>query len=467
MNLNHVKHIYFIGIGGIAMSAAAGLAKSLGYEVSGSDSKEIYSPAKDVLDKFAIPYEVGYDEQNVVAAGADLYIASAGEDSTNPEMTYLERQETPVYSFPELLGEMAKDKLRVVVAGTNGKSTTAGLLGHVMSDLDDSSFMTGAVLQQYESNFHAGSGHYFVFEGDEYKSLANDPTPKFHYYKPDLLVLTNLEFDHPDMYGSLEEIKDEFRVLIANLPDDGLIVYNADDPNLASLVHESNAASVSFGIENKADYKVENIIFHPKFTSFEVVHEKWEKPEEYSIALAGQLNVYNALGPIAMLRALGFQTEQISPSIRTYWGVKRRLELVGEKNGVHIYDDYAHFPSAIHQTLAAAKTRHNQAKIFAVFEPHTYSRTEATLPELAKSFGLADTAVIAEVYPAREVKSEKSITGHQVAEAIAQNHPNVEQVATQTEALAYLKDKLKPGDVVIVMAVGSFNTLAYQLIEQL
>jgi UDP-N-acetylmuramate--L-alanine ligase len=467
MNLDGVKEIYFIGIGGIAMSAAAGLAKDLGYQVSGSDSKEIYAPAKDVLDKFAIPYNIGYDIKHIREAQADLYIVSAGEDSNNPEVNYLESQETPLHSFSELLGELAKDKIRIVVAGTNGKSTTTGLLGHVMSDIDDSSFMTGAVLQQYESNFHSGTGHYFIFEGDEYKVLANDPTPKFHYYKPDTLILTNLEYDHPDMYGSLEEVKDEFRLLIANLPDDGLIIYNADDAHLAQLVHESNVASFSYGIANPADYKVSDIIFNQKSTSFTINNEKWEKPEEYSIMLAGQLNIYNALGPIALLRSLGFQRDQIYPLVETYWGVKRRLEHIGEKNNIHVYDDYAHFPTAIHETLAATRSRYPKSRIVAIFEPHTYSRTEATLAELATSFQLADMAIIAEVYPARERKRPESITGQQVVNAIEANHPNVKLVKDKIRALELLKKELKTGDVVIVMAVGSFNTLAYELIENL
>lgn len=467
MNLEKVNKIYFVGIGGIAMSAAAGLAKDLGFEVSGSDSKEIYSPAKDVLDKFEIPYIVGYNKANITGSDADLFIVSAGEDMSNPEVSALEEQGTPYYSFSELLGELSSEKIRIVIAGTNGKSTTTGLLGHVLSNIDDSSFMTGAVLQQYESNFHSGSGHYFIFEGDEYKALANDPTPKFHFYRPDILLLTNLEYDHPDMYGSLDEIIDEFRLMISNMPDDGLVVYNADDPNLVQLVHETNIASISFGIENQADYKVQDMVFNQTSTEFSISYEKWDSNEKYEISLAGQLNVYNALGPIALLRALGFKQEQIYEPLKTYWGVKRRLEYVGEKSGVRIYDDYAHFPTAVRETLAALKTRYPKRKVFAVFEPHTYSRTEATLEDLSKSFELADRTIIAEIYPARETKNDKTITGQQVVDKIAKTHPNVVMAINKQEALDRLLDELKEGDIVVVMAVGSFNTLAYDLLEKL
>ena len=170
--------IYFVGIGGIAMSAAAGIAKQLGYEVSGSDSTEVYSPSKDVLDREKIPFEVGYRAERVEQSKADLYVLSAGEGLQNPEVKYIVDHGLRHCSFAELLTELTKDSLRIVVAGTHGKSTTTGLVGHLLKNLDDSSFVTGGVLQNYGSNFHWGDGHYIVFEGDEYKSEFDDPTPK-------------------------------------------------------------------------------------------------------------------------------------------------------------------------------------------------------------------------------------------------------------------------------------------------
>jgi UDP-N-acetylmuramate-alanine ligase len=171
LNLENVKTIYFIGIGGVGMSAAAGIASQMGFEVSGSDSKTLYDPAKSVLDNNNIDYVVGYSSENIENVNADLYIASSGESSDNPEIAYLEEQDIAVHSFSELLASLAQDKLRVVVAGTHGKSTTAGMLGKTLQEVDNSSFMTGAVLQHDETNFHVGEGHYFVFEGDEYKAL--------------------------------------------------------------------------------------------------------------------------------------------------------------------------------------------------------------------------------------------------------------------------------------------------------
>ena len=464
--------IYFVGIGGIAMSGAANIAKHFGFDVTGSDSKEVYSPAKGVLDKSDIKYFKGYDADHIKNSKADLFVLSAGEDLQNPEVKFIIDKDLPHIGLAELLYYLAKGKLRIVVTGTHGKSTTTGLLGHLLKNLDDSSFMAGAVLQNYESNFYTGDGHYFVFEGDEYKEEFDNPTPKFHYYNPDILVLTNLEFDHPDLFPSLEALEQEFRLLIEKLPEDGLIVYNADDINISKLAHESNVSSIGFGIHNDADFKVEQIQYGSDFTTIEVIN-KFSKSvsskllgqtEQYKIQLPGQINVYNALACIAILRSLGFSQEQISLDLLSYQGVKRRFEVVGLKNGVTIVDDYAHHPTAVKETLEAARLKFPKSKIWAIFEPHTFSRTKATFDGLVKSFDSADEVLISDIYPAREKKSDATITSEEVVKAIK---GKARLVHNKQEALNILKSELKASDTVIIMAVGDFNRLAYELKEAL
>lgn len=469
--------IYFIGIGGIGMSAAANLAHESGYVVSGSDSSQIYSPAKEVLEDNDIPYYIGYKKEQVESAFADLYILSAGETELNPEVAYVVANNLPKCGFAELLYELSKDCLRLVVTGTHGKSTTSGLIGHVLKNLDNSSFLVGAVLQNYNSNFHSGNGHYFVFEGDEYKNLYDDPTPKFHYYKPDILVLNNLEHDHPDIFPDFEDLKKEFEYLISNMPEDGLIVYNADNEVLVKLIHQTNVTAVSFALENEADFKVENIEF-ADYTSISIknrfakkqngnLQAIFEPYENYKIQLPGKINVYNSVAAIATLRTLGFKQEDLALEILSYAGVKRRFEIVGKKNGIVVIDDYAHHPTAVKETLDAAKIKYPEAKVWAVFEPHTFSRTKSTLDLLVKSFDSADQVLISEIYPAREKVSEANITSEHVVESVSKFHKNVRLVKTKDEAKDIIKKQAQPGDVVIVMAVGSFYKLAYELIEVL
>ncbi len=470
INLDEVKKIYFIGIGGIGMSAAAGIAQERGFEVSGSDSKEIYEPAKSVLDSHDIPYNIGYDASHIDEFQADLYVASSGEDLNNPEVARLNEQDITLYSFSEFLYAIAKDELRVVVSGTHGKSTTSGLLGKTLELADNSSFMTGGVMQGSDTNFHNGDGHYFVFEGDEYKALHDDPTPKFQQYHADILVLTNLEYDHPDMFASFEDLVSEFRILIEKMPADGLITFNADNISLVQLMHESNIGQVSFGIHNSADFQAQNIQYTDKGTEFDVI---WTKQgampltENYQTNLLGEMNVYNTLSVIATLRTLGFSQEIVQQGLSEYHGVKRRFELIGERSGVTIFDDYAHHPTEIKATLAAARTRFPDKTIWAVFEPHTFSRTQTVLPELVESFGDADKVLISEIYSAREQGSTATIHGNQVVEGIKKHHSDVRLVNNKNEALEILKSELKPGDVVIIMSVGSFNTLAKKLIESI
>ncbi len=462
MNIHENSRIYFIGIGGIAMSAAAGIARQLGHEVSGSDSKALYSPAKDVLEELDIPYHVGYAEEQVKMAGTDFFIASSGEDTTNPEIAYLVTNNIPLYSLSQLLYALCEDKLRIVVTGTHGKSTTTAMLGKTLQYIDDSSFMTGAVLIDEHRNFHCGDGHYAVFEGDEYKALYDDPTPKFQQYKPDIALLTNIEFDHPDMYGSLAEIVGEFEEMIANMPDDALLVYNSDNAELVKMMHHNNLGQVSFGIDHPADFSASNIITEAEQTLFTVTHKN--TVEQYAINVFGTINVYNSLGVIALLRTLGFSAEQVQEGLREYKGIKRRFELVAEKDGIKVFDDYAHHPTAIKETLALAKLRFPDKRIWAIFEPHTYSRTKATLPELSQAFENADKVLLAEIYPAREQKSASTITGSEVVEAISHNHSDVRLVADKTATKAILDAELQSGDVVVVMAVGDFNKLAKEIV---
>ena len=476
INLEQVKKIYLVGIGGIAMSAVACLLKQADFEVTGSESREVYDPAKKVLAENQISFSEGYSAENIKNSGADLYVLSAGEDENNPEVKYILENNLPRCGFPQVMYELQKNALRVVVTGTHGKTTTSALLGHLLHNLDHSGFMVGGVLQNYSSNFMPSEGHYFVFEGDEYKTEFDDPTPKFHYYKADVLVLTNLEFDHPDMFENFEALKAEFEELVDKMPQDGLIVYNADNAELAKIVRQSNISSVSFGIENEADFKIENIQYG-EYTKFQV-HNTLSQDhtakllgltEDYQTQLPGQINVYNALAAVATLRTLGFQSNQIALDLLSFKGVKRRFELVGVKNGITLIDDYAHHPTAVKETLDAAKIKYPNSRVWAVFEPHTFSRTKATLPELIKAFDSADKVLISEIYPAREKASEATIQSEEVVKEI-QNHNSKFQiqdslrlVKDKQQALDILKAELKPGDVVIVMAVGAFNRLAYEL----
>lgn len=474
MDLSLVRKIYFVGIGGIGMSAAAGLAQEQGFEVLGSDSASLYPPASEVLAEHGIQVHVGYSAEHIAASGADIFVISSGEDDKNPEVAWLLETNTPYISFPELLYELSREKLRVVVAGTHGKSTTAGWLGHALRNIDNSSYMVGGVLKNYDANFYSGDGHYSVFEGDEYKSLYDDPTPKMHYYKGDVLVLTNLEYDHPDVFANLEEIKGEFQELVAHLPEDGIIIYNADNQNLSDVVYREPGRSFTFGLHNAAHMKVKEVSHTANGVTEFVVENTLDpdnaKVEVYHSELPGEINIYNALATVTTLRALGFQPELVDAHLRTYEGIKRRFEVLSEAP-ITVVDDYAHHATAVRETLSAAREKFfslkgHTGKLWAVFEPHMFSRTKATLPELAESFNSADEVLLAPMYGAREHANTIGITDADVIEAIAKHQPHVRLIHSKAEGLQVLEAEVRPGDVVVVMAVGSFNRLGYELVEK-
>ncbi len=469
LNLENAKTLYFVGIGGIAMSATAALAKKAGFEVLGSD-QGIYEPSLSVLKNEQIKFFPSYDAANISNANADIYILSSGEDETNPEVAWLLEHGIRFWSFPEFLAKLTESSIRIVVGGTHGKSTTSAWLGHILKNVDDSSFMVGAVLPQYQANFYQGTGHYFVFEGDEYKSLFDDPTPKMKYYNADLLLLNNLELDHPDLYSSLEEIKNEFTDCVQNLPDDGLVVFNADDANLNHLVYSSGVRSFSFGADGTGDVRLLSLEAQEGMSLLTVENRldpQNIKKETYAIKLFGHHNLYNALAVITSLRVLGFQPEQIAPHLTSFSGLKRRFEKVLDTPEFLIVDDYAHHPTAVRETLEAAKAAYPKRRLWAVFEPHTYSRTETLLDQLAESFNAASLVLLAPIYSAREKGQAHRVTDKEVLEKVQANNPNTRSVENKSQALSLLSSELQAGDMVVIMSVGSFNTLAYELKDKL
>jgi UDP-N-acetylmuramate--L-alanine ligase len=469
MNWDQIKKIHFVGIGGAGMSAVAGLASNRGFKVSGSDSTEIYNPTKSVLDQYGIDYQIGYDEGNIVSAAPDLVVATAAVDESNPEITKALELNIPIISFPEVLGHLTNDKKRIVVVGTHGKGTTSGMIAYALKELTDSSFFVGGVLSNLNTNFYFGKGEYFVLEGDEYKSANNNLRPKFSYYNPDLLLINNIEFDHPDLYPDLESFKKPFRELVASMGEDKLIVYNADDKNVLEVIEHGKARKIGFTFKAYQSGSEYSASYHQSSEISEIeVDLKQKRHAHVQTFLPGMIYAYNTLAALSVLSELGLSVEQTAPFLEQYKGLKRRFELVTDKP-FPIIDDYAHHPTAVKSTLETMRAKYPDKRIVCFFEPHTYSRTKQTLPELEHAFDSADVVYISEVYPAREQKFPESIKGVEVVSAVSKHRLDVHFVENKGDALAKYKAAFQQNDVVVVMAVGSFNTLAYdlkQLFEQ-
>jgi len=467
------KNIYFIGIGGIAMSAVAGLAKDRGWSVQGSDSEDVYSPSKAVLEKFNIPFVIGYARENIEksfnGAGPDFVIVTAALNDSNLEIAYAKEKGIEILSFPEALSRIISGMRKIVVVGTHGKSTTSGLLGHTLKVLADSSFLVGGVLVNYESNFYSGSGPDMVVEGDEYISSDSDRRPKFMHYHPDILLINNIDFDHPDVYPTLQDMKNSFLGLVKSLAPTATIIYNFDDANVREVVADSPCTKISFGFSNSADIQA---IGEPKLlddNNFGTV-VKIKDGQEFTIQtiFPGKTYAYDFLGALsAILYAYPHADyKRLQEVMLGFKGIKRRFEIISDKDPI-VIDDYAHHPTAVRGTLQAARQKYPGRRIVCFFEPHTYSRTKETLGDLATSFDDANLAYIAEVYPAREKRLPSSISGEEVVEKVREHNSNTHYVKNVQDALAQYQKEAKKGDIVLVMAVGAFNNLALDIKENI
>jgi UDP-N-acetylmuramate--L-alanine ligase len=468
MNLNNINKIHFIGIGGVAMSAVAAIAKQRGYVISGSDGNSIYPPASVVLEKNEILFTAGYRKENI--EDPDLVIISAGETpETNPEVAEVIERKIPYTSFPDLLYNLFYDVERVVVSGTHGKTTTSSLIAFALKAASNpSSFIIGGYVQDFKTNFELIDSQMVIIEGDEYYSSFSDKKPKFLHYHPQILLITNIDMDHFDYYRNIDDVMDKFRKLVKTVPPDGVIIACHDDKNVKRLLKDVDRKVIWYGLKGKnVNWKGEKIQQENDKMSFVANKLTTSKKYKITLSLSGEHNVLNTLASVALLDHLDCDLQKATEKLVEFNGPTRRFEIKGVANGVTIIDDYAHHPTAVMATLQAARSKYPESKIWAVFEPHTFSRTQATKAELAEAFEIANKVIITDIYPAREKASDFRITSQEIVDEIAKNHQNVAYIPRKKGVMDHIVANAKNGDVVIIMAVGDFNKIALELIDKL
>lgn len=464
-NLNQIRKIYFIGIGGISMSGIAGLAKELGFTVGGSNSDKIYPPTAGVLKK----QRIAANSKNYSLIGSNLVVLGGGESKDHQEIKQALRLNIPIISFPRLLYLLTKVKQRIVVCGTHGKTTTSSLLVKMLrAGKLDPGFSIGGVVRDFKTNFYYSASDYFVIEGDEYYASALEKKAKFLYYKPTTLIITNIEMDHFDFYRNLGNLIDKFQKLINTIPPNGTIVACADDLNVRKLLKDCQRPVIWYGIRNKqARFRAKNIKLNRQGTTFRVKDEKYNETADFTFNLVGRHNVLNALAGIACAKFFGCSFTQIKPALKSFLGPKRRFELIAQKKGITIIDDYAHHATAARETLTAARQKYPKSRVWAVFEPHTFSRTKGTLTQLGQAFKNADFTIIPNIYPAREKHPKKTIHARNVVAEIKNNDTWAIYIPTREKVLKYLLKNIRRNDVIVIMAVGNFNVIARELAEKI
>lgn len=441
--------IHFIGIGGIGMSGLAAVLHAQGYVVTGSDSGA--NAQTEQLEASGIVIQRGHsDTANAIAA--DLIVMTAAVKE-NPELAAAAEHHVPVIKRAKLLGMLSEQKTAIAVAGSHGKSTTSGMLVTALSALDaDPSYFVGAVVGSSGSNSAWTDGEHIVVEADEYDR-------SFWTLHPDVAIITNIEFDHPDLFTQ-ETYDEAFARFASQVSPDGTLVVRGDDPGVARILPSLSFAPfhlVTFGLEEGNDWQASET--EGNWT----VQAPEGPPIRLDLQVPGKHNVLNATAALAVLDALGFDREQAAAALSTFRGVGRRFDLAGEAAGVTVIDDYAHHPTEIGATLQAARERFPERRIWAIFQPHTYSRTKALIDDFAAALAVADEIVLLEIYAAREI-DDGTVSSAELARRIG---PRARVAGGVPDVVPAVYPLLQDGDVVLTIGAGDVTHAAPALVRAL
>ena len=452
-----MNHIHLIGIGGTGISSIARVLLEKGYTVSGSDRS--LSPLALELKKAGVTVYEGHAPENV--KGADMVVRSSAILDDNVEVVEAKRLNIPVLKRSDFLGSLMEQNIGIAVAGSHGKTTTSSLMAWSLYRLGlDPSYILGGVSKNLGINAHAGSGDYFVIEADEYDRM-------FLGLNPGAILITNVEYDHPDCYPTPQLYIDAFKDFIMRLKPNGFIVADYDSATNNKLFDRLPPAvsAFSYGLHSQADYRAVNLKQNQigGFT-FDVVFTPDSLPiTTVSLQIPGEHNVRNALGVIAVHHQLGTNVHVAAQSLSEFKGTGRRFDVVGEVSGITVIDDYAHHPTKIKATLAAARSRYPGRRIVAVWQPHTYSRTKALASDFIRSLENADLVIVSEIYAARE-KVEKYSSKDLVQQMDLRK---ALYIAGIPEITRYLTRHLLPGDVLIVLSAGDADQICRSVLSVL
>lgn len=443
--------VHFVGIGGIGMSGLARILRAWGYDVTGSDASA--SEQTRLLAGEGIPVTIGHADI-ASAAAADLVVVTAAVRSGNPEVDAAIAAGVRVIKRAVLLGMLADARTHVAVAGSHGKSSTSGMLVAALSALGASpSYAVGAIVAATGSNAAPGNGSVMVVEADEYDY-------SFLQLHPDIAIVTNIEYDHPDLFPDQAAYDAAFARFAANLRAGGALILAADDPGCARLLERLPAdlgeRTVTFGENAGADWRLvvgETATVRPPVGN----------AVELSLRVPGRHNLRNATAALIALDRLGFAPDAAARALATYAGVGRRFEVKGEAGGIVVVDDYAHHPTEIDATLRAARERYPARRLVAAFQPHTFSRTKILLAEFAAALGGADVAAVLDIYPSRESDD----LGISSADLLTRIGGDAVPAGKPEQAVAVLGELTRPGDVVLTIGAGDVTNVGPALLAAL
>lgn len=446
MNFGDIKTIHFVGIGGIGMSGLAEVLAHAGVSVSGCDLKR--SAATDLLSERGISVTIGHDPSHV--EGVELVVITSAIKGEHAEVDAARLRGIRIMKRSEVLGEIVNAKRAVGVAGTHGKTTTSAMVSLVLEEAGlDPTILVGGIVRNLKTNAKRGAGDFLVVEADEY-----DRT--FHRLHPEIGVVTNIEADHLEYYGSFEAIIEAFRIFAGGIKHGGTLIGCEDDEHVSRLMRHAQGRLMSYGMSENADIRATNITYSQGGAAFEVPGVGF-----FKLFVPGEHNVRNALAAIAVGLTLGIDVHVIASALAKFLGVDRRFQILGDYLGALVVDDYAHHPTEIRATLEAARNGYPGRRVVALFQPHLYSRTRDFAAEFGESLAGADVPIVAPIYAARE-KPVEGVSSRLIADAA----PGIEFLdRSNTQIVNELRRRLQPNDIFIAMGAGDVHEIAEQLVR--
>ncbi len=431
--------IYMIGIKGTGMSSLAVLLKKMGYRISGSDTPEHFF-TESQLKSNRIPYFDGFEPEHITKGKPDFIIVSTAYNDRNPEISQAKISQVPMISYPQAVGAISETLTSVAVCGSHGKTTTTSMLGSIMQTNGHTMTLTGTVAGAINNRTKKPS--YFVFEADEYQN-------KFQYYSPANIILTNVDFDHPDYFENIAHYNKTFKNFVKRVAQNkGYILYNADDSGARHVM--KGTKSESYGFHPKSDYLI-TLAGNGSANRFSLSH-KGKGLIDINLTVYGTHNILNAAASAIMSLRLGIKPEVVKRELKAFKGVKRRMEIIPSKKYI-IIDDYGHHPTEVIATLKAIRNKYSDKNIVAVFHPHTFTRTKALLEDFGKSFKDTDLTIVLDIYPsAREIAG--GIHSLDVVKEIGKNGSKAIYLATIPHAAEYIKENVPHGSVIVTIGAG-------------